>query len=266
MGKTKGVIGKISSHSFDTSFKCWTSQQLLCIYRALWILLLSDSILPSLCTASICVQRICVFVCPLIPNLNICPTSPYNIGPVARPCPLETAINSVLFLPILVLVHWPMTNKRKSKVCENMGGAGGKHFCSFQTNLPATPLSLAWEPKMLKYRCSKLISNMGPCRGLLPFICTFHTNLSLSYPRCSNTDVQNLYLAQLQIPYKCPGFFGWFSMLNCDKKLGGCVCVHKAGVDLNFISLLFHIDRKWSRTASSWRKNIKLSKFKISAE
>ena len=34
----------------------------------------------------ICAQRICVFVCPLIPNLNICPTSPaHNIGPVARP-------------------------------------------------------------------------------------------------------------------------------------------------------------------------------------
>ena len=52
----------------------------LCIYRAVWILPLSDSILRSLCTGSICVQRICVFVCPLIPNLNICPTSPYNIG------------------------------------------------------------------------------------------------------------------------------------------------------------------------------------------
>ena len=60
-------------------------------------MLLPNSISPSLCTVCICTQHICVFVCPLIPNLNICPTSPHNIGPLARPCPLETAINSVLF-------------------------------------------------------------------------------------------------------------------------------------------------------------------------
>ena len=76
-------------------------------------MLLPNSISPSLCTVCICTQHICVFVCPLIPNLNICPTSPHNIGPLARPCPLETAINSVLFLPILV--HRPMTRKQDQK-------------------------------------------------------------------------------------------------------------------------------------------------------
>ena len=109
-----------------------------------------------------CVQRICVFVCPLIPNLNICPTSPNNIGPVARPCPLETAINSMLFLPILVLVHWPMTNKRKSKVgwdCENMEGEG--LLIPDKSAQHPLPSMGSWEPKMLKYRCSKLMLNMG---------------------------------------------------------------------------------------------------------
>ena len=68
------------------------------IYQSVYKgMLLPNSISPSLCTVCICTQHICVFVCPLIPNLNICPTSPHNIGPLARPCPLETAINSVLF-------------------------------------------------------------------------------------------------------------------------------------------------------------------------
>ena len=80
-------------------------------------MLLPNSISPSLCTVCICTQHICVFVCPLIPNLNICPTSPHNIGPLARPCPLETAINSVLFLPILV--HRPMTRKQDQKWAES---------------------------------------------------------------------------------------------------------------------------------------------------
>lgn len=115
--------------------------------------------LADVCAAYL---RICVFVCPLIPNLNICPTSPNNIGPVARPCPLETAINSMLFLPILVLVHWPMTNKRKSKVgwdCENMEGEG--LLIPDKSAQHPLPSMGSWEPKMLKYRCSKLILNMG---------------------------------------------------------------------------------------------------------
>ena len=174
MGKTKGVIGKISSHSFDTSFKCWTSQQLLCIYRALWILLLSDSILPSLCTASICVQRICVFVCPLIPNLNICPTSPYNIGPVARPCPLETAINSVLFLPILVLVHWPMTNKRKSKVCENMGGRRWETFLLIPDKFACHPPL----PSMGTQDAEIQMFQINIEHGAMPWFASFYLHIS----------------------------------------------------------------------------------------
>ena len=88
------------------------------IYQSVYKgMLLPNSISPSLCTVCICTQHICVFVCPLIPNLNICPTSPHNIGPLARPCPLETAINSVLFLPILV--HRPMTRKQDQKWAES---------------------------------------------------------------------------------------------------------------------------------------------------
>ena len=110
-------------------------------------MLLPNSISPSLCTVCICTQHICVFVCPLIPNLNICPTSPHNIGPLARPCPLETAINSVLFLPILV--HRPMTRKQDQKWAESsvkilLGNSLLKHL----DPLPS-PHPLPWELKML---------------------------------------------------------------------------------------------------------------------
>ena len=118
------------------------------IYQSVYKgMLLPNSISPSLCTVCICTQHICVFVCPLIPNLNICPTSPHNIGPLARPCPLETAINSVLFLPILV--HRPMTRKQDQKWAESsvkilLGNSLLKHL----DPLPS-PHPLPWELKML---------------------------------------------------------------------------------------------------------------------
>ena len=108
----------------------------LCIYRAVWILPLSDSILRSLCTGSICVQRICVFVCPLIPNLNICPTSPYNIGGSCQTLSIRNCHKLNVFSANSRSRSLTYDKQKKIKsgkwVCENMGG---KKFCSFHPNL-----------------------------------------------------------------------------------------------------------------------------------
>ena len=134
----------------------------LCIYRAVWILPLSDSILRSLCTGSICVQRICVFVCPLIPNLNICPTSPYNIGGSCQTLSIRNCHKLNVFSANSRSRSLTYDKQKKIKsgkwVCENMGG---KKFCSFHTNL------------------------LSPGPPTLP--------LEHGNSRCWNTDVQNWY-------------------------------------------------------------------------
>ena len=150
---------------FDIWFHCWPSETTLA-YIAVSEYPLSDSILQDfalyLCAAYLC---ICLPVNSQFKYLSNIPCSQYRAS--CQTCPLETAINSMLFCNSRSRsLTYDNRRKWRAGVWENMGGGvgSGKKVLLIPYKFATPSLPLAWEPKMLEIQMFKInsLANTSP--------------------------------------------------------------------------------------------------------